>query len=432
MPVIAVVGGHWGDEGKGKIVDYLAERAKLVVRANGGANAGHTVVVGGREFHFHLVPSGILWPNVTCVIGPGMVLDPIKLVAELDELAAHGIDTSNLLISDRAHLVLPYHIEIDRLDEARRGRELHGTTGNGIAPAYTDKWARRGLRVVDLMDIDGFAKKYRTAVGEKNDLFRAFYGVPTVSVEPDLSNILLATERLRQYMGDSNAAIQQAIAHDELVVVEGGQATLLDVDHGTYPYVSNSTTSAGLCVGAGIPPNKITHVYGVFKAFTSRVGNGPFPSEIQGELADHIRVRGKEYGTTTGRPRRMGWFDAVAGRYSVEVNGCDRIFLAKPDTLDDLPAVKICVAYELHGKRLTTLPASADDLAVCQPVYEEMPGFGPIAGVRRFEALTRNAPNYDRRTEELLGVPNTMIATGQDRQATIVRDDPLARDLVAV
>ena len=432
MPVIAVVGGHWGDEGKGKLVDFLAERAKMVVRANGGANAGHTVVVGGREFHFHLVPSGILWPNVTCVIGPGTVLDPIKLVAELDELAADGIDTSNLLISDRAHLVLPYHLEIDRLDEARRGKELHGTTGNGIAPAYTDKWARKGLRVADLMDIDGFAKKYRAAVGEKNHLFRAFYGVPTVAVEPDLSRILLAAERLRAYVGDSNAAIQKVLADDGLVVVEGGQATLLDVDQGTYPYVSNSTSSAGLCVGAGIPPNKITHVYGVFKAFTSRVGNGPFPSEIHGELADHIRERGKEYGTTTGRPRRMGWFDAVAGRYSVEVNGCDRLFLAKSDKLDDLPSVKICVAYELHGKRLTTLPASAEELGRCKPIYEEMPGFGPIEDVRRFENLTPNAQNYVRRIEELLGAPITMIGTGQDRAATIVRNDPLARDLIAV
>ncbi|MBV8085296.1 MAG: adenylosuccinate synthetase, partial [Chloroflexi bacterium] len=268
--------------------------------------------------------------------------------------------------------------------------------------------------------------------GEKNALFRAFYGVPTVAVEPDLNNILLACERLRPYMGDSNQAIQQAIANDDLVVVEGGQATLLDVDHGTYPYVSNSTTSAGLCVGAGIPPNRITHVYGVFKAFTSRVGNGPFPSEIHSELAEHIRERGKEYGTTTGRPRRMGWFDAVAGRYSVEVNGCDRIFLAKPDTLDDLPTVKICVAYELRGKRLITLPASAEDLAACEPVYEEMPGFGPIAGVRKFQDLSRNAQNYVRRIEELLGAPITMIGTGQDREATIVRDDPLARDLVAV
>jgi adenylosuccinate synthase len=431
MPVIAVVGGHWGDEGKGKLIDFLAEGAKLVVRANGGRNAGHTVVVGDSEFHFHLVPSGMLNPGTTCVIGPGVVMDPIMLVSELDELAARGIDTSHLLISDRAHLVLPYHIELDHLNEQARGKAAHGTTGNGIAPAYTDKWARIGLRAVDLLDKDGFSRKYNEAVGQKNRLFRAFYGVSTVAVQPDLDRLLAAGERLRPYIGDSNCTVQQALAKDELILLEGGQATLLDVDHGTYPYISSSSTSAGLCLGAGIPPNKVGQVFGVFKAFCSRVGSGPFPTELNGGLADHIRERGKEYGVTTGRPRRIGWFDAVAGRYAVEVNGVDRVFLTKPDVLDDQPVVKICTAYELDGRRIEHFPAAVEQLQRCTPVYEEMPGFGPIAGVRSFAELSPPAQAYIRRLEELLGAPVSIVGTGQARDDTIVREQPLGRELVA-
>ena len=431
MPVIAVVGGHWGDEGKGKLVDFLAERAKLVVRANGGRNAGHTVVVGDSEFHFHLVPSGMLYPGTTCVIGPGVVMDPIKLVEELDELAARDIDTANLLISERAHLVLPYHIELDRLNEEARGKARHGTTGNGIAPAYTDKWARIGLRAVDLLDPAAFSDKYNDAVGQKNRLFRAFYGVSTVAVRPDLDELLAAAERLRPHIGDSNRAIQDALAKDELILLEGGQATLLDVDHGTYPYISSSSTSAGLCLGAGIPPNKVGQVFGVFKAFCSRVGSGPFPTELHGDLADHIRERGKEYGVTTGRPRRIGWFDAVAGRYAVEVNGVDRIFLTKPDVLDDQDVVKICTAYELDGRRIHNFPASVEELERCKPLYEEMAGFGAIAGVRRFGELTAPAQKYVTRLEELLGAPVSIVGTGQARDDTIVREAPLGRELVA-
>ncbi|HLG73833.1 MAG TPA: adenylosuccinate synthase [Chloroflexota bacterium] len=432
MPVIAVVGGHWGDEGKGKLVDFLAERAKLVVRANGGRNAGHTVVVGDHEFNFHLVPSGMLYPGTTCVIGPGVVMDPIKLVEELDELTARGIDTHNLLISDRTHLVLPYHLEMDRLNEEALGAKKHGTTGNGIAPSYTDKWARIGLRAVDLLDPDRFSQKYRDAVGQKNRQLRAYYGVSTVPVEPGLEQLLAAGERLRPYIGDSNAAIQRSLARDELIVLEGGQATLLDIDHGTYPFISSSSVSAGLCLGAGIPPNKVSQIYGVFKAFCSRVGNGPFPTELEGELADHIRGRGKEYGVTTGRPRRIGWFDAVAGRYAVEVNGVDHIFLTKPDVLDDQPVVKVCTAYELDGKRITTFPTDVEVLERCKPVYEELPGFGPMAGVRKFEDLPPNAQKYVQRLEELLGAPATMVGTGQARDDTIVREDASARKLIAV
>jgi adenylosuccinate synthase len=430
MPVIAVVGGHWGDEGKGKLVDFLAERAKLVIRANGGRNAGHTVVVGGREFYFHLVPSGMLYPGTTCVIGPGVVMDPIKLVEELDELAAQGIDTHNLLISERAHLVLPYHLEMDRLNEEALGSKAHGTTGNGIAPAYTDKWARIGLRAVDLLDADSFSQKYRQAVGLKNRLFRAYYGVSTVPVEPDLERILAAGERLRPYIGDSTSAIQRSLERDELILLEGGQATLLDVDHGTYPFISSSSTSAGLCLGSGIPPNRLSQVFGVFKAYCSRVGSGPFPTELNGGLSEHIRERGKEYGVTTGRPRRIGWFDAVAGRYAVEVNGIDHIFLTKPDVLDDQPAVKICVAYELDGKQITHFPSSTEQLERCKPVYEELGGFGPIAGIRKFDRLPARAQAYVRRLEELLGAPVDMVGTGQSRDDTIVREDPLARVLI--
>ena len=425
MPVIAVVGGHWGDEGKGKLVDFLSEHASLVVRANGGRNTGHTVVVGEREFHFHLVPSGMLNPSTTCVIGPGVVMDPVKLVEELDELAARGVITTNLVISDRAHLVLPYHLELDRLSEVERGDDKIGTTGNGIAPAYTDKWARIGLRAVDLLEPETFRQRYTAAVGQKNRLLRSYYGVPAMAVEPDLSLILEAGERLRPYIGDSNAVIQRALTQDALVVLEGGQATLLDVDHGTYPFVSTSASSAGLCLGAGIPPNRVGHVYGVFKAYTTRVGSGPFPSEEMGDVADHIRERAHEYGVTTGRPRRIGWFDAVAGRYSVEVNGIDRIFLSRTDMLDDCPAVKICTAYELDGRRITHFPTSIGELDRCKPVFEHMRGFGPIGGLRKFGELAPEAQAFVRRLEELLGAPVTLIGTGPGRDQTIVRDDPL-------
>ncbi|MDE3076135.1 MAG: adenylosuccinate synthase [Chloroflexota bacterium] len=430
MPVIVVVGGHWGDEGKGKLVDYLAERASLVVRANGGRNTGHTVVVGEREFPFHLVPAGVLHPDVTCVIGPGVVVDPIKLVEELEELRAQGIAADNLVISDRAHLVLPYHIELDRLNEAARGDQKIGTTGNGIAPAYTDKWARIGLRAVDLLQPDSFSQKYRQAVGEKNRLFHAFYGVPTVPVEPGLERIVAAGERLRPYIGDSNAVIQKALAGDELIVLEGGQATLLDVDHGTYPFVSTSATSAGLCLGSGIPPNKVDQVYGVFKAYTTRVGAGPFPTEEFGELADHIRIRGKEFGTTTQRPRRIGWFDAVAGRYAVEVNGVDRIFLTKLDKLDDQPSIRICVAYELDGRRIDRFPTSIAELERCRPVYEDMPGFGPIGKARNFSQVAKPLQAYVSRLEELLGAPITLVGTGQGRDQALVRDHLPPQQLV--
>jgi adenylosuccinate synthase len=433
MPVIAVVGGHWGDEGKGKLIDFLAEKAKLVIRANGGRNAGHTVVVGGQEFHFHLIPSGMLNPGATCVIGPGVVMDPIMLVSEMDELAEQGIDTSRLLISERTHLVLPYHLEMDHLNEESLGAKRHGTTGNGIAPAYTDKWARIGLRAVDLLDPDRFSQKYRDAVGQKNRQIRAYYGVSTVTVEPDLERLLAAGERLRSHIGDCNRVIQESLARDDMILLEGGQATLLDVDHGTYPFISSSSTSAGLCLGSGVPPNKVSQVFGVFKAFCSRVGSGPFPTELNDDLAEHLRERGKEYGVTTGRPRRIGWFDAVAARYAVEINGVDNVFLSKPDVLDDLPAVKICSAYELDGQRISRFPASVEELERCRPVYEELPGFGPIAGVRRFGDLTPNAQRYVRRVEELLGAPVTMVGTGQAREDTIVRGgESLARDLIAV
>ncbi len=422
MPVIAVVGGHWGDEGKGKLVDYLSEQATLVVRANGGRNTGHTVVVGDREFHFHLVPSGMLYPNVTCVVGPGVVMDPVRMVEELDELRAQGINTDNLVISDRAHLVLPYHIELDRLGEAERGDDKIGTTGNGIAPAYTDKWARIGLRAVDLLDPESFKIKYAAAVGQKNRLFRAYYGVPTVSTEPALSQILAAGEKLRRYIGDSNAVIQKAIANDQLVVLEGGQATLLDVDHGTYPFVSTSASSAGLCLGAGIAPNKVDQIYGVFKAYTTRVGEGPFPTEEFGDVADHIRERAREFGVTTGRPRRIGWFDAVAGRYAVEINGVDRVFLSRTDMLDDCPYVKICVAYELDGRRITNFPTSIAELERCKPILEEMRGFGPLGEVHSFEDLPLGAQVFVKRIEELLGAPITLIGTGPGRDQTITRD----------
>jgi adenylosuccinate synthase len=359
-------------------------------------------------------------------------MDPIKLVEELDELSGRGIQTSNLLISERAHLVLPYHLEMDRLNEEALGAKAHGTTGNGIAPAYTDKWARIGLRAVDLLDFDRFSQKYRDAVGQKNRQLRAFYGVSTVPVEPGLEHLLTAGERLRSFIGDSNAVIQESLRRDELILLEGVQATLLDIDHGTYPFISSSSTSAGLCLGAGVPPNKVTQVYGVFKGFCSRVGSGPFPTELQGELADHIRERGKEYGVTTGRPRRIGWFDAVAGRYAVEVNGADRVFLTKTDVLDDQPLVKICTAYELDGRTITTFPSDVDVLERCKPVYEELAGFGPIGGVRRFEDLSENAQRYVQRIEELLGAPASIVGTGQAREDTIVREDPEARELIAV
>ncbi len=426
MPVIAVVGGQWGDEGKGKIIDLLAKRAQVVVRAQGGDNAGHTIVneqVG--RFALHLVPAGIFNPRTTCIIGAGVALNPVFLLEELDALHGLRVSTDNLLISERAHLVMPYHIELDRLQEARRGGGAIGTTGRGIGPAYVDKVSRTGLRAGDLCDPQTLPARIREAVAAKNQLFQVLYQAPGLDPERVVEAYSLAAERLRPYIRDASGALAAALRQNETILLEGAQATLLDLDHGTYPYVTTSSpTVAGLLQGAGIGPRFLTCGLGVFKAYTTRVGSGPMPTELDDELGGRLRAIGHEYGARTGRPRRCGWFDAVAARYSVLVNGFDALAITRLDILDTFDPVRICVGYEWRGQRLDQFPARAEVLAECRPIYEDLEGWqAPIGQARTLAELPAAARRYLERLEQLLEVPIALVGVGQEREETImVRD----------
>ncbi|NPV26758.1 MAG: adenylosuccinate synthase [Firmicutes bacterium] len=425
MPAVVLIGAQWGDEGKGKITDFLAEQADLVVRYQGGSNAGHTVVVGDQEFRLHLVPSGILYAKTVCVIGNGVVVDPQLLIEEIDGLEARGVSVQNLLISGRAQILMPYHKRIDELEEERRGDYKIGTTKRGIGPAYMDKIGRVGLRMVDLMHKDVFASKLKRIVEEKNHLFKQVYGVPGFDYEQLLEDHLRYAERLRPHVTDTSVVIDHAIVAGKKVLFEGAQGTLLDIDHGTYPYVTSSHPIAGgACVGAGVGPTRISRVVGVAKAYTTRVGEGPFPTELFDELGNRIRQRGREYGTTTGRPRRCGWLDVVILRYAARVNGLDQIAITKLDVLDDLPHIKICTGYRYNGEVLRELPESLEALAGCEPIYETLEGWQQdITGVTRFEDLPVNAQRYLRRIEELTGTPISLVAVGPKRDQTIVRGE---------
>ena len=417
---IAVLGAQWGDEGKGKIVDMLTPHFAAVARYQGGHNAGHTVYVKGKKFVLHLIPSGILHPGVTCVIGNGVVIDPQALFVEIDELARNGIGVDGrLLVSEKAHIILPYHRELDVLSEARRGERKIGTTSRGIGPAYEDKIGRRGIRVCDLLgDRDALAEEVRENVSARSRIIKE----STLDWKPVFDQVVAAGERMRPWVTDVSLALHRLMAEGKNVMFEGAQATLLDIDHGTYPFVTSSNASVGgVCTGLGVAPRAIGGVLGVAKAYTTRVGEGPLPTELSGELADRLRESGQEYGASTGRPRRCGWFDAVVVRYSARINGIDALALTKLDVLDGLSEVLICSGYKTSGGTLSEFPADLRCLSGAEPIYERMPGWStPTRGVTRFEDLPEAARRYVRRLEEVTGVDCAIISTGSDRTETIL------------
>jgi adenylosuccinate synthase len=419
---LAVLGAQWGDEGKGKIVDLLTPHFAIVARYQGGHNAGHTVYVRGKKFILRLIPSGILHPGILCVIGNGVVVDPQALFVEVEELARNGIDVEDrIIISDKAHLILPYHRDLDLLSEARRGERKIGTTSRGIGPAYEDKIARRGIRVGDLADPAALEQEVRDNVNARNRLVQD----STMDWRPVFHQLVSAGERMRPWVRDVSLLLAGAMREGKAILFEGAQGTLLDIDHGTYPFVTSSNASiGGVCTGLGIGPRAIGGVLGVVKAYTTRVGEGPLPTELSGAMGDRLRESGHEYGAVTGRPRRCGWYDAVAARYGVRINGLDALALTKLDVLDGLEAVPICTAYRCAGRTLTDFPSDVTQLAACEPVYETMPGWSkPTKGLRRFADLPDAARRYVARLEEVSGVPAAIISTGSERDDTIVRED---------
>jgi adenylosuccinate synthase len=425
---LCVLGAQWGDEGKGKIVDLLTPSFQVVARYQGGHNAGHTVYVNGQKFVLHLIPSGILHAGVMCLIGNGVVVDPHALFAEVDELKRLGIDVpGRLLVSDKAHLILPYHRELDVLSEARRGDRKIGTTSRGIGPAYEDKIGRRGIRVGDLADKsnDGpLVKAVRENVATRNRLV----GDADMKWETVVADLRTVWQRLQPLVADVSLYVNTAMKDGKRVMFEGAQGTLLDIDHGTYPFVTSSNgTAGGACTGLGVGPRAVHAVLGVAKAYTTRVGEGPLPTELLDATGERLRESGNEYGASTGRPRRCGWYDAVAVRYAARVNGLDGLALTKMDVLDGFEELKICTAYKCGGETLQEMPADIAQLAACEPVYETIAGWDrPTAGITRYADLPEGAKAYIRRLEEVSGVPAAVISTGSDRSHTIVRDDSVA------
>ena len=425
---LAVLGAQWGDEGKGKIVDLLTPNFSIVARFQGGHNAGHTVYVKGAKFILRLIPSGILHPGITCVIGNGVVVDPVALFQEVDELSKNGINVDNrIVISDKAHLILPYHRDLDLLSEARRGERKIGTTSRGIGPAYEDKIARRGIRVCDLTDPAGLEQSIRDNVNARNRLVQE----STMDWKPVYDQLLQHGERMKPWIADVSLLLNDAMRAGKRIMFEGAQGTLLDIDHGTYPYVTSSNASiGGVCTGLGIPARAIGKVLGVVKAYATRVGEGPFPTELFGEMGNRLRESGSEYGAVTGRPRRCGWYDAVAARYSVRINGLDGLALTKLDVLDGVDRIDICTAYRCDGRTITEFPSDPRLLGHCTPVYETMPGWTqPTRGVRRFEDLPAAAQRYIAKLEEVSGVRAAIVSTGSERHDTIVRDDLIECEL---
>lgn len=424
---VVVIGAQWGDEGKGKITDLLSRSADVVVRYQGGVNAGHTVVVQGQTFKLHLIPSGILYPDTECIIGSGTVIDPAVLITELDQLEALGISTKNLLISETAHVTMPYHRMIDRASEERRGNHKIGTTGRGIGPTYADKSERIGIRVLDLMNPDALRKQLNWTINYKNVILEKLYNLPALDPEPVIDQYLEYAERLRPHVVDCSLKIYDAIQQRRNILFEGAQGTLLDLDHGTYPYVTSSNPVAGgACVGAGVGPTTIDRVIGVAKAYTTRVGEGPFPTELHGELGELLCDRGAEFGTTTGRRRRCGWFDAVIGRYAVRINGIDCLAITKLDVLDTLEEIKVCVAYEIDGKRCENFPSSSRRFSKCQPIYQTLPGWQQSTEhCRTLEDLPKQALDYLKFLAELMEVPIALVSLGASRDQTIIVEDPI-------
>ncbi len=423
MSVIAIIGAQWGDEGKGKIVDLLAEQADMVVRFSGGDNAGHTVVNQLGEFKLHLIPSGIFSTKATSVIGNGVVVNPRGLLDELNVLKQRGVDTSRLFISDRAHLVMPYHILLDGLEEEARGGKAIGTTRKGIGPAFADKVARLGIRTSDLLDREIFRERLHTVLAHKNTILTKVFNADPLSEEEVYSEYCQYGEILAPHICDTTALLEKALNDGKQIMLEGAQGTLLDPDFGTYPYATSSSPLAGGgCLGVGLGPTKIDQVLGIFKAYCTRVGGGPMPTELEDEIGASIRECGHEYGTTTGRPRRCGWFDAVASRFSTRVNGYTQAVITRLDVLDTQPSLKICTGYEVDGKKIDSFPASAAMLEKCRPVYEELPGWQtPISDIRDFARLPLQARQYLSRLEELIACPIGVISVGMRREQTIFK-----------
>ena len=423
MAGIVLVGAQWGDEGKGKITDLIAYDMDLVVRFQGGNNAGHTVIHGGRTLKLHLIPSGIMYPHITPVIGNGVVIDPKVLLEEMDRLEADGLSTRRLRISTNAHLIMPYHRDLDGASERRLGSNEIGTTRRGIGPAYMDKAQRTGIRVQDLDDEKIFRAKLEVALAETNDILTKVYGMPAYTVDQIAEEYLGYAERIRPHIAETSQMINQALRTDQWVLFEGAQGTLLDLDHGTYPFVtSSSPTAGGACTGAGVGPKAIDRVLGIAKAYITRVGSGPFPTELFDETGELLTRIGGEYGTTTGRRRRCGWFDGVIARYSVQINGLTDLVITKLDVLSELDTIKVCVAYEYDGRRYNELPSSQTAFHHAKPIYEELPGWREdITHCRTFEELPKNARDYIEFLEDIAEVPVSMIAVGPEREQTIMR-----------
>jgi len=421
MPVVAIVGAQWGDEGKGRVVDMLAQQARMVVRFSGGDNAGHSVVNPHGEFKLHLIPSGIFDPGVACIIGNGVAINPGVLIGEIDRLNERGVDTSNLFISDRAHLIMPYHLLLDGMEEEARGGKAIGTTLKGVGPAFTDKAARLGIRAGDLLDKKALKERLGAVLEYKNVILTRVYGAKPLLLDEVYTRYCRYGERLAPHIRETTIMIDEALGRREMIILEGAQGALLDPDFGTYPYTtSSSPLASGACLGAGLGPARLDRALGVYKAYCSRVGSGPMPTELKDKTGDLIRERAHEYGTTTGRPRRCGWFDAVAARFSSRINGLTGAVVTRLDILDILPGLKICVGYELDGKAIDYFPASVTELARCKPVYEELPGWQkPTTGIRRYEELPVEARGYITRLEELIGCPVNLICVGPEREQAI-------------
>ncbi len=427
MSTIVIVGAQWGDEGKGKIVDFLTEKADIIARYQGGHNAGHTVVINNDKYVLHLIPSGILHKGKRCIIGNGVVIDPAALIEEIEGLKKRGFDIDDrLYISKNAHLILPYHIAIEREHENSKGDKKIGTTGRGIGPSYTDKVARHGIRVVDLLNPKIFKEKLLSNLKIINFLLEKFYHVSTLDAESIFEEYMRYGERIDHYIKDTDVIINNELNAGKNILFEGAQGTLLDVDHGTYPFVTSSNTIAGgACTGLGVGPTKIDKVLGVVKAYTTRVGEGPFPTEIKGELGEYIRQRGGEYGATTGRPRRCGWLDMVVLNHAIRINGFSGIALTKLDILDGLEKLKICVGYKYNGKIYEDFPKEIDILQNIEPIYEEVDGWKESTlGVKEFDRLPLNARRYIRKIEEMLKTEVQIISTGQRRDEIIVLKKP--------
>lgn len=424
MSVNIIVGAQWGDEGKGKIVDLLSEKIDIVARYQGGANAGHTVKVGDKTTVLHLIPSGILHPNTICIIGNGVVLDPVALMEEIKLLESEGIQVNGrLFISQNAHLIMPYHKLLDKAMEEKQGINRIGTTGRGIGPAYVDKVNRKGIRIVDLLYRDQFEKKLRLNIQEKNDIIRHLYGKKPLNVEDIVEEYLNFDRAIDQYIKDVSIYLNDAIDEGKNVLLEGAQGTLLDVDHGTYPFVTSSNpSSGGACIGVGIGPTKISGIIGVIKAYTTRVGQGPFPTELHGDEGDSLRKEGHEFGATTGRPRRCGWFDSVIARYAIRINGIDSIAMTKLDVLDKSEKIKVCTAYRCNDKIVEEFPTDLQLLDQCEPIYEEVKGWQEsTSDIRNWDDLPSKAKDYLHYIELLIKKPIKIISVGSGREQTIFK-----------